>query len=114
MTRLTLESLGINNLDLMYLIKGWLRLMDKILEQFEFAMTKTKSLWCKKTPSEQMRKRKQRERKSLTSYNIILKREAENHTGEKVRLPHNFSYMYFGKCSSQTACAHLNEKIYFL
>ncbi|RVW69863.1 hypothetical protein CK203_060723 [Vitis vinifera] len=68
--------------------------MDQILEQFEFAMPKTKSLWCKKTPSEEKRKikqnaeradekRKQRERKSLTSYNIILKREAENHTGEK-------------------------------
>ena len=32
----------------------------------------------------------------------------------KGKAPHNFSYMYFGKCSSQTACAHLNEKIYFL
>ena len=106
MTRSTPESLGINNLDLMYLIKGWLRLMDQILEQFEFAMPKTKSLWCKKTPSEEMRKIKQSETKSLYPDDGILRPE--------VRLPHNFSYMYFGKCSSQTTCAHLNGKIYFL
>ena len=87
----------------MYLIKGWLRLMDQILEQFEHVMPETQSLRWQK-----MMERERKWRESLTPYKMIL------WEGEKVRLPHNFSYMYFGKCSSQTACAHLNEKIYFL
>ena len=87
----------------MYLIKGWLRLMDQILEQFEHVMPETQSLRWKK-----MMERKRKWRESLTAYNMILLGD------EKVRLPLNFSYMYFGKCSSQTTCAHLNEKIYFL
>ena len=82
----------------MYLIKGWLRLMDQILEQFEHVMPETKSLLRKK-----MMERERKWRESLTTYNMIL------WGGEKVRLS-----LYFGKCSSQTACAHLNKKIYFL
>ena len=82
----------------MYLIKGWLRLMDQILEQFEHVMPETQSLRWQK-----MMERERKWRESLTTYNMIL------WGGEKVRLS-----LYFGKCSSQTACAHLNEKIYFL
>ena len=54
-------------------------------------MPETKSSEAKKRERE--KKSREDEEKSLTAYDMILRHE-EKSRGEKVRLPHNFSYMY--------------------
>ena len=81
-----------------------IQFQDQIREQFEWVMPETKSSKAKKREGE--KKSREDEEKSLTAYDMILRHE-EKSRGEKVRLPHNFSYMYFGKCSSQTLNLHV-------